>query len=98
MACGAPTFARDTPYNREVLGSAGRFVSPNSSDIERGVLAGMADAQWQTEAISQGLQRVADTYTWEKVCQAYEINLLDLLHGQNRALSGGVDSVAGAKK
>lgn len=97
MACGAPTVARDTPYNREVLGSSGKFVAPNSKDIEGGVLAGMADVEWQGDANSQGLRRVADTYTWEKVCQAYEDNLLDLVQGQNRAMSDGVNSVAGRR-
>ncbi|TFD32936.1 glycosyltransferase [Cryobacterium sp. TMT1-62] len=97
MACGAPTVARDTPYNREVLGSSGKFVSPNSKDIEGGVLAGMADVEWQGDATSQGLRRVADTYTWDKVCQAYEANLLNLLQGQNRAMPDGVTSAAGRR-
>lgn len=78
MACGAPTVARDTEYNREVLGSSGMFVSPTSADIERAILGAMADPQWQVEAAGLGRQRVAETYTWEKVCQAYEESLRTL--------------------
>jgi glycosyltransferase involved in cell wall biosynthesis len=95
MACGAPTVARDTEYNREVLGSSGKFVSPTSSDIEQAVLGAMADSQWQIDAIDHGRRRVAETYTWEKVCQAYEDNLRALFEADQDSDAGRrpIDSV-----
>ena len=78
MACGAPTVARDTTYNREVLGSSARFVAPTSDEIGRSILAAMADPQWQTSASQRGQQQVADIYTWEKVCRAYADSLENL--------------------
>src|SRR5207248_6016185 len=37
MAAGAPILARDTVYNREVLGSAGRFVNADPAAIAKSV-------------------------------------------------------------
>ncbi|ASD21083.1 glycosyl transferase [Cryobacterium sp. LW097] len=99
MACGAPTVARDTEYNREVLGSSGLFVRPTSTDIEQAVLGAMADSQWQINAIEHGRRQVAEIYTWEKVCQAYEDNLRALFQAEPGAGSARhrVDSVLGRK-
>ena len=48
MAAGAPVVARDTSFNREVLGG-GRFVGPSASDIAREIRDALSDSRWQEE-------------------------------------------------
>ncbi|QDG89418.1 glycosyltransferase [Pseudarthrobacter sp. NIBRBAC000502770] len=72
MACGAPTLARDTVYNREVLGPHGRFTAVEPRDVVSSVLELAADVNLQAEASSNGLSRAATTYSWANVCRAYE--------------------------
>jgi glycosyltransferase involved in cell wall biosynthesis len=75
MACGAPTIARDTPYNREVLEDAGEFVAPEAPAIVAAVEALLADPARQ-ELVSAAVRRRRDeAYTWEGVCAAYEASL-----------------------
>lgn len=72
MACGAPVVARDTVYNREVLGDNGRFVAADSKQIAR-VLQDMLAGQESLEAISSSLaDRARHHYSWSAVCSAYE--------------------------
>lgn len=97
MACGAPTVARDTDYNREVLGPSGRFVAPNSIDIWHVISAAMADPKWQSEAIARGRKRIEDTYTWEKVCESYEENLFSLVDAQTNADSDRIQQKSAAR-
>lgn len=71
MACGAPTVARDTAYNREVLDDAGRYVEPDSHAI-----AAVLDDVLSHESIQEQLSAAAVTrqrlvYTWEQVCKKY---------------------------
>lgn len=71
MACGAPVVARNTVYNREVLGDLGIFVEPNSSAIVEAVCGAMLDAD--KGAASRGLlQRAQSEYSWVDVCARYE--------------------------
>ncbi|MDJ0455838.1 glycosyltransferase [Arthrobacter sp. NQ7] len=72
MACGAPTVARDTVYNREVLGERGSFTTIEPRDIVIAVRKLMDDSRLQQEASANGLTRATTTYSWEKVCEAYE--------------------------
>lgn len=76
MACQAPIVARDTVYNREVLGDAGRFVAAEPSEIVTTVKDVIADSAGQQVMRDRALQRAYDYYTWEDVCQRYEESLL----------------------
>ncbi|ASN52579.1 glycosyltransferase [Sinomonas sp. R1AF57] len=75
MACGAPTVARDTVYNREVLGDTGFFVEPTAEAIIEGLDEAMARASSiDTTAI---VARAEEHYSWTGVCDGYEKALLD---------------------
>lgn len=72
MANGAPTVARDTVYNREVLGSEGLFCQPEAPDIEAAIRRVMESPEEKDRLQSVSLQRVQDGYTWEAVCGSYD--------------------------
>ncbi|MEV8273657.1 glycosyltransferase [Microbacterium sp. NPDC077184] len=72
MALGAPTVARDTPYNREVLGDTGLFVDPNPDAIAEAVLAAALDEPSLEQMSRAAARRAKELYTWESVCGAYE--------------------------
>jgi glycosyltransferase involved in cell wall biosynthesis len=71
MATGTPIVARDTAYNREVLGTNGIFCEPDSKSITSQVLALAADSQAQVRASNDNLRRALEVYTWDAVCAAY---------------------------
>lgn len=71
MACGAPVVARDTVYNREVLGDLGTFVQADSGAIAAAVSSSMSVGA--AGDISTSLaKRAKDEYSWEGVCSSYE--------------------------
>jgi glycosyltransferase involved in cell wall biosynthesis len=75
MALGAPTVARDTVYNREVLGDAGEYVQADSRKIVSAVERVM-DAPLRRRAMSsEALKRAQTTYSWSVVCGAYHDRL-----------------------
>lgn len=85
MACGSPVVARDTPYNREVLGDSGVFVAPNASAIAHAlservqeVLEGRFDSRTFEE-------RCRLSYSWDIVCTKYDTTarMLFKTHLQN---------------
>lgn len=79
MAAGAPILARDTVYNREVLGPAGKFVAAEPGVIIRSVLR-MMDSQIELEEACQvNAQRAKQHYSWTQVCTDYERALRELL-------------------
>jgi glycosyltransferase involved in cell wall biosynthesis len=78
MASGAPIVARDTVYNREVLGADGVFVAGDAGDIVRAVESVIGDSALQERLSEDGLSRAAETYTWAKVNGAYESALAAL--------------------
>ncbi len=72
MAAGAPILARDTDYNREVLGSAGEFVSDDPDLIAKSVLHLMGNrAEREDESRAMTL-RAAQHYSWESVARGYD--------------------------
>lgn len=79
MACGAPIVARDTVFNREVLGDAGQFVTPDADAIAQALERVLADPDHQDDLSSNATQRQAMDYTWNGVCKAYETSLLDTI-------------------
>ncbi|WP_084345247.1 DUF1972 domain-containing protein [Rhodococcus sp. 1163] len=71
MACGAPIVARDTVFNREVLGSCAVFVEPTVVSIIRGISLLMSDSEMQSKLSSAARSRAAESYTWDSVCAGY---------------------------
>jgi glycosyltransferase involved in cell wall biosynthesis len=79
MAAGAPTLARDSVYNREVLGPAGKFVAADAHAIVKAVLQ-LMDSETELDAACQaGVQRAEDHYSWKQVCNDYERALRALI-------------------
>lgn len=79
MAAGAPVLARDTVYNREVLGPRGRFVPAVPTTISREVLEMMNDQNGLEEHSRANTQRAEQHYSWSRVCFDYEQALRSLL-------------------
>jgi glycosyltransferase involved in cell wall biosynthesis len=78
MHCGAPTVARDTVYNREVLaGTSARFVQPDPDAIADNVIAMLEDPHEQLVIRNQVLDRARTAYTWIDVCDAYAAVISD---------------------
>ncbi len=71
MACGAPTVARDTVYNREVLGDAGLFVQPRGSAIAAMLDSVLSDGALQNRLSTAARMRQQQSYTWDSVCERY---------------------------
>lgn len=80
MAAGAPILARDTVYNREVLGATGNLVLAEPAAISEAVLRLMDDKAALASAGLASRQRAEDCYSWEAVCRDYERALRALLH------------------
>ncbi|WCD92896.1 glycosyltransferase [Microbacterium sp. nov. GSS16] len=83
MALGVPVVARDTVFNREVLGDAGHFCDGGPADIAEKVLQLAADYDARQAAGRRGQERATEFYNWHLVCARYEQSL-------NRAVSLGV--------
>lgn len=76
MHCGAPTVARDTVYNREVLaGTGAQFVQPDPDAIAGAVTALLGDPDEQRALRRRVTDRARTAYTWAGVCGAYERTL-----------------------
>ncbi len=72
MACGAPIVARDTVYNREVLGDEGQFVAPSAPAIVSAVEALLSDSARQTELSTSAAARAKEKFAWNDVNRTYE--------------------------
>jgi glycosyltransferase involved in cell wall biosynthesis len=83
MAAGAPVVARDTVYNREVLGKHGILTEPSASAIAKTILATLNDPEALESSSLANQRRAIAEYSWEGVCARYEA-ALTLLHSQGR--------------
>jgi glycosyltransferase involved in cell wall biosynthesis len=72
MAAGAPILARDTIYNREVLGQEGKFVPADSEVITKAVFELMDRPADLDEAARANVRRAEEHYSWNQVCSDYE--------------------------
>ncbi|WP_105031409.1 glycosyltransferase [Arthrobacter ruber] len=72
MACGAPVVARDTPYNREVLGPAGVLVEPNVAEIVRAIDDLMTDQARQAELSRTATAEAVRRFDWNSIVRSYE--------------------------
>ncbi|WP_240644055.1 glycosyltransferase [Antribacter gilvus] len=79
MMCGAPVVARDTPYNREVLGDSGVLVRADAAEITGTLAAVLGDRERQESLSTAALDRARAEYSWKRVLDDYERALRDLL-------------------
>ncbi|WP_424446947.1 glycosyltransferase [Microbacterium arborescens] len=87
MATGTPIVARDTVYNREVLGSGARLCPPEPTAIAASVVELMSDRTAQTASSESSLERSLASYTWPLVNSSYDAALRDLVRGFGAARS-----------
>ncbi len=80
MAAGSPVLARDTVYNREVLGPNGSVVDPDPVSISSRIIAMMSNPTELDRIADESQSRAALHYSWQQVCADYEIALRDLLN------------------
>jgi glycosyltransferase involved in cell wall biosynthesis len=85
MACGAPIVARDTVYNREVLGDAGRFVAPEPGAIEAAVRGMLSNSDEQEGCVRAARLRALQSYSWNDVCERYMSVMESVLAPELRA-------------
>jgi glycosyltransferase involved in cell wall biosynthesis len=76
MACGSPIVARDTVYNREVLGENAIFVEPHAASIAEGVYRSLHNPRAAGERAASARDSAAARYSWADICQSYD----DALH------------------
>jgi len=71
LAAGTPIVARDTVYNREVLGNEGYYCAPEAEAIQTAVVA-LASNQTELKAASDRNKVISRSrYTWDLVNAAY---------------------------
>jgi glycosyltransferase involved in cell wall biosynthesis len=85
MATGTPIVARDTVYNREVLGDTALFSEPDEQAIADAVIRLMSDPHEQSRLSALSSARAAERYTWPLVCRAYAAALRKLTLTTRRA-------------
>lgn len=76
MASGAPTIARDTVFNREVLQDSGLFVPPDPREIAATTRFLMSSPTLQNTLCAKARARAGGTFSWDAICSAYEDVLL----------------------
>ena len=80
MFLGAPIVARDTVYNREVLGDSRLgFVRPDTESIVVAIRETLSDSQKQEEESVRARNRARSDYSWSGVTSAYSSAATDLL-------------------
>ncbi|PWJ24443.1 glycosyltransferase involved in cell wall biosynthesis [Branchiibius hedensis] len=72
MSCGAVIVARDSVFNREVLGPDGHFVPPEAGAIAREISAVLAEPETRAQMSKQASARAEDFYSWGPVLAQYE--------------------------
>ncbi|TFC89883.1 glycosyltransferase [Cryobacterium sp. TMT4-31] len=85
MAAGAPVVARDTVYNREVLGNAGATCAPNSAAITLALQRFLSEDVDREAQSRLSVERARSNYSWLSVCQAYDGILTAAAVGTPRA-------------
>jgi glycosyltransferase involved in cell wall biosynthesis len=88
MACGAPTVARDTVYNREVLADTAAFVAPDAVSIAEALEDAMREAKAYDP--TRIVERAKEHYSWEGVCKGYEEALLAQIGASKAAEDAGI--------
>lgn len=89
MALGAPIVARDTVYNREVLGECGHITDPDPNSIAEAISALLVDSERQKAFSELAVARAASSYAWEDVLRDYESSLAKLADGGKKRAGRG---------
>ena len=71
MGCGSCVIARDTVFNREVLGDGGVYFS-DADSVTTSINALDSDDQRVDQLRRLGPARIEERYTWERVVDDYE--------------------------
>lgn len=71
MACGAPTVAVDTPFNREVLGENALFTPSNAEAILSSIRSALVDDLFQEASRSLNIKRATELYSWKRISDSY---------------------------
>lgn len=71
MACGAPTVAVDTKFNREVLGDCGIFAKPNKEAILQALSELMENPALAAQLRASLILRSATKFSWSDVHARY---------------------------
>ncbi|SMG16063.1 glycosyltransferase [Agreia pratensis] len=79
MACGTAIVARDTPYNREVLGADSVLTRPVPDDIAETIMQLMLDPGRIEELSKRNQERAHSSYSWQQICAGYEQALTELM-------------------
>ncbi|MBS3180075.1 MULTISPECIES: glycosyltransferase [unclassified Pseudoclavibacter] len=79
MALGAPTVARETVYNREVLGDSAVFTDPTPASIVTAVTSVMENDEIRRRLAEEVRARAVEHYSWDSVCRGYEEGLEKLI-------------------
>jgi len=78
MACGVPIVARNTVYNREVLGENALFVEPHGTAISDGVYRSLHNPRAATQRAEAARNVATARYSWKDICQSYDDALAEL--------------------
>ena len=87
MAAGAPVVARDTIYNREVLGPAAMLTTPTPSEIVKSVAHAMEHPELLAESSTNNIARAKEYYSWDGVNAHYERALIAQIQVSSRTAS-----------
>ena len=88
MAAGAPIVARDTVYNREVMGPESLFVEPSSASIAATISVVMINPEVGEKNVHANVMRAREIYSWDRVCRSYEAALHALVQAQRAPRRG----------
>ena len=92
MASGSPIVARDSVYNREVLGDSGIYVAPDGPSIATSVARLIASEGLKNRLSLKAKLRARKFYSWEAVCRSYEQVLQGSLRNHGSKLSASSES------
>ncbi|WP_104192608.1 DUF1972 domain-containing protein [Cryobacterium sp. Y82] len=84
MSCGAPIIARDTVYNREVLGMAGRFTEVTPNALYTNLSDAMTSVATCETYSAAAKARAQKHYSWIEICEKYEQTLLAAIRTQGK--------------
>jgi glycosyltransferase involved in cell wall biosynthesis len=85
MTLGAPIVARDTVYNREVMGPEGLFIQPDALAIEGVVADLLNDTAMQNRLADDARKRSRGDYSWPSVTRKYETAMRSLMEKRGKA-------------
>lgn len=80
MACGTPTVARDTVYNREVLADSAVYSEATPQAITAACIELMENGEKRKHLGKAAFRRSRSHYSWESVCTKYDQLLLKYMN------------------